>query len=204
MASFCSPSAAASARRPTLPVSVPRPPQVSLAFFSVVVSFCYSNGLIQSTSLLGFAGLGLALLPITLLPLPSGAASTSATIAAGPSLSEPLVPAKEAHAQSEPASNTSASGGPRSKGLKALRTAAMAVMAVGPTGVRFADAARGLDFWLLFLMQLAVFGACASQRVSLLPACCRLPALFPPLTPTRFCLPARLQAAASQPTKTSP
>ena len=157
---------------------MPLPPQVTLALFSVGVSFCYSNGLIRSTSFLGFTGLGLALLPLTLLPLPSGGASAVAPVAySRPTLSEPLMPSREDG--NRPALEKQPSGGGGGVSLVGkLRAAGYVAIASLPSGVRFGDAVGGLDFWLLFLMQLAVFGGgvAANQNLALIFESARSPA----------------------------
>lgn len=156
---------------------------VSLALFSVAVSFCYSNGLIRSTPLLGYAGLALAALPLTLLPLPAGSAAPTAPITPAPVLSEPLLPGFDSSRTSAASFMTTTPGSypvneRRRASLDKFRAAALAAVAVGPSGVRFNDAVRGADFWLLFAMQLAVFGGgvAANQNLALIFESARDPA----------------------------
>ncbi|CAE8643168.1 unnamed protein product [Polarella glacialis] len=92
---------------------------VTLSFYDVGVSFFYSRGILMPTSALGYVGIGLGLLPLTLLQ----------------ARSEEQKPAE----QLEP--KTLLAPGPQSE------------------GVTFATAILGLDFWLIWLMQFAVFGA---------------------------------------------
>lgn len=154
---------------------------VSLAVFSVVVSFCYSNGIIQTTSALGFAGFVLAALPLTLLPLPSGSTAT-----VGPNLSEPLMPApkdevdiyrqKQAAAQAAMVDSRPLRGDALIRKLKAAAQTVLVSQNI-LRGVRFGDAVVGLDFWLLFVMQLAVFGGgvAANQNLALIFESARSP-----------------------------
>ena len=136
-----------------------------MALFSVAVSFCYSNGLIRSTSYLGYAGLALSMLPLTLLPIQARGGRVAPS---GPTLSEPLMPAREASTSSQGAHS----------GRHTLKAVGTAVMSVLPTGVSFGAAVAGLDFWLLFLMQLAVFGGgvAANQNLALIFESARSPA----------------------------
>ena len=155
---------------------------VALALFCVAVSFLYSSGAIHSTAFLGVAGVALGLLPLTLLPCPSAAAATAVAPAApGAGLQEALLPASEGAGAGAGGAAAAGSVAPeaakRGKSSK-LRAAAAAVVATQVSGVRFHDALRGIDFWLLFLMQFAVFGGgvAANQNLALIFESARDPA----------------------------
>lgn len=173
-------------RRPPTPPLLTRslltrsPPDLRQALFCVAVSFCYSTGLIGPTPALGFCGLCIALLPLSLLPRDDEVAASA--------LSEPMLAAEEASAAKEeavPAATSAAQVQPSKPALPARRSslskfkaAAHAVIAAGPTGVPATVALAGLDFWLLFFMQLAVFGGgvAANQNLALIFESARSPA----------------------------
>ena len=159
--------------------------------------------MIHSTAALGYAGLGLSMLPVTLLPLPGSDGATKTAPLSGPSLSEPLVAAEdreEAAAPAAPAAPAAlvkqtsllgaayetlvkkpieiASGSralappalleKKKSGLKSVITMVKhATTATRVSGVSFGDAMGGVDFWLLFMMQLAVFGGGVADNQNL-------------------------------------
>ena len=113
--------------------------------------FAFSTGVIGPTAQLGLLGACIALLPLSLLPRPGDKTA--------PSLSEPMLSVEEASA--------------------AKRWAAKAAPTSAAThGVPFPIALSGPDFWLLFFMQLAVFGGgvAANQNLALIFESARSPA----------------------------
>ena len=123
---------------------------IAEALFCVAVSFCYSTGLIHSTSALGLVGVSIALLPITLIPLPASSSMPT-------NLAQPLVALEE--------------GSPAQLPDSAAKVAAAAAPPAVPRGVLFNVAVHGLDFWLLFVMQVSLRDTCTHTRTCVFLPC---------------------------------
>eukprot|EP00440_Ansanella_granifera_P035785 gb/GFBE01038818.1/.p1 GENE.gb/GFBE01038818.1/~~gb/GFBE01038818.1/.p1 ORF type:complete len:621 (+),score=167.14 gb/GFBE01038818.1/:1-1863(+) len=94
---------------------------ICLAVFDVGVSFLFSQGKVEPTTTLGYAGSAMGLLPLCVLFMSSGSeAGASEKLSAG---------------------------------------SASPTAAAVPDGLTFGTAVKGIDFWLLWLMQFSVFGA---------------------------------------------
>ncbi len=173
---------------------------IAEALFCVAVSYAYSTAMIGPTAWLGALGVGIALLPLTLLP------AAADEPAAG--LSEPMLAAADApsappasapkprvriegrvsvlqfvyelltRARVHPAAEPPAAAAPLVAAPAALAVMRGLGAAPPPAGVPFGAALSGLDFWLLFFMQLSVFGGgvAANQNLALIFESARSPA----------------------------
>ena len=144
---------------------------MGLALTTVAISFFYSRGELPPTPAAGYVASVLALLPLALLPLPGGA---TVHAKGNPSaLGAPLLAADEGVTPA-PAADAAPQLAKRGSGRR--RSDVVSTPTVG--GLSFKQAASGLDFWLLWFIQFAVFGSgvATNQNLALILESAEAPA----------------------------
>ena len=134
---------------------------VALALTTVCISFFYSKGTLPPTPAAGVATAALALLPLGLLPCAQRSARVVHAKGEPSGLGEALLPAR-----------ASSGNGAADAPFPAERPLP------APSGLTFGAAAAGLDFWLLWGLQFAIFGSgvATNQNLALILESAEAPA----------------------------